>query len=349
MGATSRRFAWMLSAVLAVAACGDTTAGSHGGSPKNAAGARYVLAVRVRGSSLCDGLTQVLSASGRQVATVRRPAGICNWSAVAAGISPGRPSRTFFLRGQMTDQAHVRLYRMRIDQHGRIVELAPVRGMTSAADTVDDIAVTPDGSRFAFGTIRLVKGGVAPGVAVTGATGRRRTTLWADTGWSQIVGLSWAADGRTLKIAQRANPGIRVVDTGTAHDLARDSRQVVPGSAWYGDVDGEAGTLSIDGTWTYFIAHDHSHHPRAIDRVIAAPVSGHGAAHVLFERHYRSADVPGKPPVPENLLGNALCREGDGAHLLVAGRDRSFRITIATGAVETLPLRFTGLQEELAC
>ncbi|GAA4484646.1 hypothetical protein GCM10023191_008070 [Actinoallomurus oryzae] len=288
----------------------------------------------------------MLTASGRPVALVGRPAGICNWSTVTAGVSPGRPSRIFFLRGLTTDRAHMRLYRMRIDEHGKIVELAPVPGMTSADDAIDDIAVTPDGTRFAFPTSRPVKSGMAYGVVVTSAAGRPRTTLWAGSGWSPLVGLSWAADGRTLQIAQRANPGIRVVDTGTAHDLARDSRLVVPGSGWYGDVDGETGTLSTDGTQTYFVTHDHL---RAIDRVIAAPVSGGGAARVLFERRYRPAYVAGKPPKPANLLGDAICREGDGAHLLVAGKDRSFRITIATHAVETLSLSFTGTQEELAC
>jgi hypothetical protein len=307
-----------------------------------------VLAVRDPGSTTCgNGVAQLLTASGRQVALVGRPAGICNWSTVAAGVSPGQPSRIFFLQGLMTDASHRRLYRMRIDQNGKIIELAPV--MTSANDAIDDLAVTPDGARFAFPTARPGKGGMAYGVVVTNATGQPTKTLWADTGWSPIVGLSWAANGRTLQIAQRANPGIRVVDTDTAHDLARDSRLVVPESAWYGAVDGEAGTLSSDGTQTYFITHDHSHPPRSIDRVIAAPVSGGGAAHVLFERRYPLVDVPGKPPMPKNLLGHAICREGDGAHLLVAGYDQSFRITIAPHAVETLPLGFAGTQEELAC
>ncbi|GLY78612.1 hypothetical protein [Actinoallomurus iriomotensis] len=330
-----------VSVLLAAGACQD------GHAPERA---HYVLAVRSSGGAVCgDGVARLLTAAGRQVALVRRPAGICDWSTVTAGVSPGRPSRIFFLRGLTTDRAHMRLYRIRVDEHGKIVELAPVPGMTSADDAVDAIAVTPDGTRFAFPTSRPGKGGMAYGVVVTGATGRPRTTLWADRGWSEIVGLSWAANGRTLRLAQRAGPGIRVVDTGTAHDLARDSRLVVPATGWYGDVDAEAGTLSGDGTQTYFITHDHSHPPRAVDRVIAAPVSGGGAARVLFERHYEAAEVPGKPPTPANLLGDAICREGDGAHLLVAGGDRSFRITIATHAVETLPLSFTGTQEELAC
>lgn len=152
----------MLVTLLAVAACEGTPVRP---SSPDAGKAHYVLAVRSPGSSICgDGVTQLLTTSGKQVARVGRPAGICNWSTVTAGVSPGRPSRIFFLRGLTTDRAHMRLYRMRIDEHGKIVELAPVPGMTSADDAIDDIAVTPDGARFAFPTSRPVKSGMAYGV-----------------------------------------------------------------------------------------------------------------------------------------------------------------------------------------
>ncbi|MFC4049162.1 hypothetical protein ACFOY4_05660 [Actinomadura syzygii] len=192
------------------------------------AATRYLLALPPsEGPDVHDQVRIVDPYSGRTLQRVSTPRGAGRWSG-AAGTAD---NRTFFLLATPDDgeRGPDRLYRLRIDDRGRVAVLAPLPGGDLPGGSVGRLTASADAGTLAF-TVDTSRGPERPSVRVNVqnvASGQR--TAWDLTGHAEYLSLS--ADGRGLAFAWFSTPagdGIRMLDTGApAGDLSVRSRRVV--------------------------------------------------------------------------------------------------------------------------
>ncbi|MFF5109668.1 hypothetical protein [Streptosporangium sp. NPDC000509] len=200
-----------------------------------------------------DGLTVRDAHSGKvtdRVVMPRSPEGSTRGvrgGYLLAGTGEGR---TFYVAqsvlSRQTAVGTTWFHRIRIDERGKVTELArdvisPVTGTAASS-----LAVTDDGTRLAYSVDGEVCGKDAtlrfcPGARLTVVdlpTGKTRT--WTTNATGDLWSLSWAADRRTLGFVTMSQA--RVLDTAAAGDTLKAGRTVVQG------VDApDAATISPDG------------------------------------------------------------------------------------------------------
>jgi hypothetical protein len=302
---------------------GHRTTGLPDTTPAPAAPAKYFVAnVQGAGVSVRDAHT------GRVAATVRPPAGT-SWTAVSAAADP----HVFYLAAQASD---VRLYRLGIDDAGRVGSLNPVADFSAGDFDLVSLAASPDGVSVAYPVANPGKGPYGPAeIDVLDLSSKRRTVFrMAVTG--RVSSLSWAADGRHLAYqldgSANGSDGVWILDTHTGRDLAAASHNVLH---WQTVFVGSSTNpvLSADGRHVYLIAADQAH-GRKSTQIIELDARTGRRQRVLYGQPYSKG-------------GNAqwafteLVRDPTGRSLLaVDDRGHAHRVDIATGRATTF--RFPG-------
>lgn len=298
--------------------------------PASAGSARYFVA-SVSGAGI-EELTVRDARTGRVTATMNAPAGTA-WARVSAVADP----HVFYAVRRSPLQRRARLYRLTIDDDGRAVALTGVRDLPFQPDRLASLAVSPDGTRVAFGgpsTGSASADVTAPGPAeldVMSLSSGRRTTFRTSAAGT-VMGLSWETDGRHLAfqlwLPASRSFSLRVLDTRAGHDLLGSSRTVLTGEA--------AGQYTIpvlgaDGRSAYLIGDDRTGRRRRTQIVEVDTGTGR-RLRVLYEQpfHANSANV--------GRSFTILVRDPTGTALLATDTaGHAYRIDIASGRVLTLP------------
>jgi hypothetical protein len=299
------------------------SAGRPSPTPSAVAPAKYFIAnVQGRGVSVRDART------GQVAATVKPPAGT-SWSAMSATADP----QVFYLAAQASD---VRLYRLGIDDAGRVRSLSPVTTFQSGASDLIYLAASPDGARVAFPVAKPGAGpDGTPEIDVLDLSTKRRT-VFRSTVTGRVSSLSWAADGRHLAYqldgSTNRSDGIWILDTHAGRDLAAASRSVLRWqTAFVGDYTSPV--LSADGLHVYLIANNQTSRGKST-QIIELDAGTGRRQRVLYEQPYTGGG---------NLqwMFTELVRDPAGRSLFVVDEhQRAHRVDVATGRATTF--RFTG-------
>ena len=190
--------------------------------PLGGGSARYFIA-NVLGGDNINELTVRDVRTGQVTATQKPPAGGA-WAHLSAAADPN----VFYVVHEHQDLAS--LYRLRIDQNGRIRASTRMRDLPSSGVQARWLAVSPDGARVAFPVHQNDRpDGPARIDVMTLSDGRRTAFRTSEAGG--ISDLSWAADGRHLAFELRPSAAypasIRILDTSAGHDLLANSHPAV--------------------------------------------------------------------------------------------------------------------------
>ncbi|WP_405148758.1 hypothetical protein OG589_12235 [Sphaerisporangium sp. NBC_01403] len=204
-----------------------------GPAAKALLGPRFLLAADNDGMTVRDAQTGKIT--GR-VGLPRAPEGSLREPGgyLLAGTGEGT---TFYVAQSVTSrQTQVSttwFHRVRVDERGRVAELARDVIPAVTGTTASSLAVTGDGTQLAYSLDGKVCGQdktlrFCPGARLTVVdlpAGTRRT--WTTNAAGQIRNLSWAADHRVLGFVVKSEA--RVLDTAAAGTTLAISRVVAPG------------------------------------------------------------------------------------------------------------------------
>ncbi|GGS67536.1 hypothetical protein GCM10010176_007830 [Nonomuraea spiralis] len=249
--------------------------------------------------------------TGAFIANVPLPPGVeSSWHLVAAA----RDNRTFAVAGWTEPKnPDIRFFLVRLGEDGRPGKPTAVT-QTDADDLtiVYDLALSADGTRLAYST-PLIGGGAKISVLDV-ATGRRRD--WKTMTHSMVSGLSWAPDGRSLAyvLGGRAIALLDLTRLGTdpegaASRIIKNATGVMPFESLAHTPDG--------GALIYTSGH-------TVERI---PLAG-GPAQVLAR--------PELPPGASLSLRFSV--DGTGEHLLYVHNWRAHQVSLADGAVTSVPI-----------
>ncbi len=259
---------------------------------------------------------------------VTPPPGVGQFSAVtSAGAG------LFFLTSQ--DAASARMYRMQVDEAGRVAGLEPLAenllppgcrhivacpGGRTLAYTCFDLRVQPAGRN-----IRTLEAGLVD----LGSGTRRPARLPV----GRLAELSWAGDGRTVAFAWHPEsaepPGIYLADTRATEDWVDAGHPVEAVRGLSDDLIDPV--ISADGREIYAtVAQPDRGGGPHWNRLLAIPVRA-GQPRVVFHLRYRSDS--------HNLryMWTTACRDVTGEHLLVFATGYVYRIEASSAAVTRLP------------
>ncbi|GII94260.1 hypothetical protein [Sinosporangium siamense] len=306
-----------LAAALGVAVIGAvvvTVAGIHAPAPagpaaKTLSGPRFLLAAHNDGVTVRDAQTGKIT--GR-VELPRTPEGIRREPGgyLLAGTGEGT---TFYVAQSVTSrQTQVSItwfHRVRVDERGRVAELARDVIPAVTGTTASSLAVTGDGTQLAYSLDGKVCGKdktlrFCPGAQLTVVdlpAGTRRT--WTTNAAEQIRNLSWAADRRVLGFVVKSEA--RVLDTAAAGTTLAGSRVVAPGQ------EAKTSAISPDGR-SMLIGRTHLSDGRQPHRYTIDEYSVTDGRKI---RTLLSADRHGKTIAWWNLIRY----DATGRHLLVVG------------------------------
>ncbi|MFI0355295.1 WD40 repeat domain-containing protein [Actinomadura sp. 9N407] len=205
-------------------------------------GPRFMLAHDQFGSSGLDGgrLVVMEVATGQVTQEVTRPPGVLMFE----GLTSAADNRTFYFDGTTEAGGAGRLFRVRIDDQGRVAAMAPVPGITPYGG---DLALSPDGTRLAYADPRLGQ------IVVTDLTNGRHQG-WLRMDFAAADGMSWSADGRKLAFTWETgddsspDDGVRVLDTAHTGDPLALSRLVIPAEPYDPGRSLVHAVISADGT-----------------------------------------------------------------------------------------------------
>jgi hypothetical protein len=168
-----------------------------------------------------------VTATGQAVARITPPRPYQEFDAVTGAAN----DRTFVLAAVHGGWAATKFYLLRLAPGGRPGRLIPLRIPPPLTTDVTDLALSPNGARLA------IEAGApkASLFVVNLATGTERAWLPAGIGTGSNLGtqnsLSWTADGRTLALIFRGDPGgggVRLLDvTAPGQSLLANSRLAV--------------------------------------------------------------------------------------------------------------------------
>jgi hypothetical protein len=270
------------------------------------------------------------AATGRITATVRPPAGVFTWTALAATGDP----HTFYL-ATTTEQHHI--YRLRVDGGGRISSLAEVAKVQAGGFDLTSLAAAPDARRVAFPVADprfFGKGAYGPAeIDVLDVTTKRREAFRTTTG-GQVVGLSWDASGRYVLYqlgGSTGRDGMWVLDTHAGHDLLAASRRVLPeaDNTFVGEF--VSPVLSADARHVYVIAAQQNAGGDRVTRVVELEVATGRQTRVLFEQPFVDRGNT-------QWAFTLLARDPGGRTLLALDANgHGRRIDVATGRTSTFP------------
>jgi hypothetical protein len=267
---------------------------------------------------------------------VTPPPGVGRFSAVTSA-----GSGLFFFTGQDAPQPGRQvapdpawIYRMRVDEAGRVAELEPLaEGLLPPG--YPHITACPGGRTLAYtcttlrvppvGNIRTLEAGLVD----TSSGARRPARLPAGL----LSVLSWAGDGRTVSFAWHPEsaepPGIYVVDTHAADDWV-GAGQPVEAIRELSD-DPIDPVLSADGREIYAtVAQPDPGGGPHWNRLLAIPVRV-GQPRVVFHLRYRSDSYNVR------YMWTTVCRDVTGGNLLLFATGYAYRIEVSSGAVTRLP------------
>lgn len=266
-------------------------------------------------------------ATGRIIQTVRLPAGVKEFTDVAAAGD----DRTFFLTGAVRGRTW-QIFRLRLDGNGRAAGPEPVRH--GQVRDPAGLAVTPDGSGLVFGVSHMEvsgKYGETPGEIdlLDLATGRRRA--WKTNVWGQLKDVSSSVDGTRLAFSWstayggRGN-GIRVLDTSVAGELLWAARLIVPSEGAFQQAHHPL--LGPDGTTLSMVVVQRD--GRALwSRLIEVTTATGRQTRVLYQEPYLG------DPAQSGYAFNAICRSG--RYVLIVNGRRTLQIDTASGRAVRLP------------
>ncbi|MFG2005953.1 hypothetical protein ACGFNU_43065 [Spirillospora sp. NPDC048911] len=249
--------------------------------------------------------------SGQVIRRVPVPSGVDHWLDVAGTAG----NRAFFLLGKAADGA--RVYRLRIDPTGRVVELARLPGGDVPGNSSDSLVASADGATLAV----VVDSSANPGRPVsqirmlTVSTGR--WTAWSGNGMAEQLSLS--PDGRRLAFLWMGSAdspdGVRTLNTrAPAGDVLRHSRRIAFRFGRPGEVRdpwlGRNGLYVVSaGTET---------------RLLATSGTGKVTATLLRRTPLADPSIPDDGPPTAGLGGHrpafsVRCRSADARHVLLSG------------------------------
>ncbi|MEU7745855.1 hypothetical protein [Nonomuraea sp. NPDC049158] len=249
--------------------------------------------------------------TGAFIANIPLPPGVeSSWHLVAAA----RDNRTFAIAGwSEPNKPEIRFFLVRLGEDGRPGK--PVVITQTDPDfltMVYDLALSADGTRLAYST-PLIGGGAKISVLDV-ATGRRRD--WKTAAYWMVTGLSWAPDGRSLACVLNGR-AIALLDLAR---LAADQEGAAPRiiKNVTGVMQIESMAHTPDGSALIY-ASGHT-----VERV---PVAG-GPTRVLAR--------PELPPGASLTLRFSV--DGTGEHLLYVHDWRAYRVDLADGAIDSVPI-----------
>jgi len=231
-----------------------TAAGGPGQPPGTLAGGGSALPARYAAlvEQVPDGGTSILfslvirdTATGRTLATVNPP-GPYNAFCDLAGTPDGR---TFVAEacigwipadgGQTVHSAKPALYRLTLDDQGKVSSLSPLDISPPAPNDLDALAVSPDGSKLAVASAdHRGESGRDPVIGLYSMGTGQLLRSWAWDGQASIMGraggtgsMSFTADGATLEFPLSAGEHfdgqVRLLDTTAPGSSLRQSRLVL--------------------------------------------------------------------------------------------------------------------------
>ncbi|MFI0405881.1 TolB family protein [Actinomadura sp. 3N508] len=338
----SRRWAPVVAALMVVtvvaAAVVVTGRGQERDTRPVSAASRYLLTLPPgEGPGVNDPARILDLYSGREFHRVPAPRGVGRWSA-AAGTSG---NRMFYLLGTPKDGENGpdRLYRLRIDDRGRPVQLAPIPGGELPGMGNGRLVASADGGTLAFTSdasgrperprtrVHLLKV----------ATGQR--TTWESAGVAEYLSLS--ADGRRLAFAwfqSLHGDGIRVLDTvrPSGDVLARSQRvAIIPGP-----LDEVTSLWTAANGHRFLLVSAEATRTRLVE---VSPTTGKVTATVLQRTPSPPAsgpasNGPGPGPAtgPNEPAFSVLCRSGDSRHVLLSTGTARQWLDLRNGRTTTL-------------
>jgi hypothetical protein len=262
--------------------------------------------------------------TGKVTATVQPPDG-GDWGDVSAVTDP----HVYLVVHQLPRLGQATLYRLTIDDDGRVRALTPAQDLPPDVGAPGSLAVSPDGTRIA-----LLRGGAQANLPVeidvmTGSG--ERPAVFRASKISSAFGLSWGTDGRHLAFVFRAEHAysVRVLDTQAGPDLLKSAPPVFSGGA--ADVPYTTPVLGKDGRTMYLIADDRTG-GRRTTQVIEVDLRTGRRLRTLYEQPLdaRYGNVGwGFTILVRDRAGTAL--------IAVDPQGRGHRIDIASGRVTTIP------------
>jgi hypothetical protein len=249
------------------------------------------------------------------------------------GQAAPRPGRQ--IRGEPAVPGPARMYRMQVDEAGRVARLEPLAegllppgcrhiiacpGGETLAYVCFDLRVRPAGPR-----IRTLEAGLVD----TGSGARRPARLPAGS----LGELSWAGDRQTVAFAWHPEsaepPGIYLADTRATDDWVSAGQRV---EAIRGPCDDLLDpVISADGSEIYAtVAQPDPGGGPHWNRLLAIPVHG-GQPRVVFQLRYRNN------PYNVRYMWTTACRDATGEHLLVFATGYVYRIEVSAAALTRMP------------
>jgi hypothetical protein len=169
------------------------------------------------------------AANGKATASVAVPKGVSQWYSLSGTAVPG----LFYLAGYTESKSfgHSTIYRLTVDDRGRLRALTPVGIDGSLPYIIRDLAASPDGTRIAFPVILLTNDFRLRGlrIDIADVTSGKRMTFQSG-GLGRVVDISWDAAGRYLGFvggnAAPTSDALWVLDTSAPGDLFARSKKV---------------------------------------------------------------------------------------------------------------------------
>jgi hypothetical protein len=313
-------------------------------SPRDdpAAGYRYFVALVSYGVGPAGNGASVRDArTGAVTDLVTLPPDVGQPSAVTSG-----GGGLFFLTGQGTPRPErqvreerglpvaARVYRMQVDDVGRVAGLAPLpEGLLPPG--CRHITACPGGRTLAYICTDLRArpgprtGTLEAGLVDLDSGARRPARLPA----GRLGGLSWAGDRRTVAFAWHPEsagpPGIYLADTSATDDWVHAGQPVEATNGLPDDLTDPV--ISADGGEIYATVTQPD--PRGgphWNRLLAIPVHG-GQPRVVFQLRYRN------DPYNLRYMWETACRDATGGSLLVFATGYVYRIEASSFAFARLP------------
>jgi hypothetical protein len=241
------------------------------------------------------------------------------------------------IRGEPAVPAPPRMYRMQVDEAGRVAGLEPLpEGLLPPG--CRHIIACPGGATLAYictdlrvprragSRIRTLEAGLVD----TGSGARRPARLPA----GQLGDLSWADDGQTVAFAWHPEsgqrPGIYLADTRATDDWVSAGQPVEAISGLCDDLLDPV--ISADGGEIYgtMAQPDPGGGPHW-NRLLAMPVHGGQQPRVVFQLRYRN------DPYNVRYMWTTVCRDAAGEHLLVFATGYVYRVEASSAALTRLP------------
>ena len=270
-------------------------------------------------------------ATGRVIQTIRFPAGVTEFTDLAATGD----GRTFFLTASVHDR-YWQIFRLHLNVPslgGKAPAAEPEPVRYGRVMNPAGLAVTPDGASVAFGVNHMEvsgKSGETPGEidVLNLATGRRQ--VWSTKVWGQLGELSLSAKGTRLAFTWSSSSdgggdGVRVLDATKPGDLLRSARLVVPSTGAFSQADHPM--ISPDGETLTIVAAQQDQQ-KLWSRLIEVATASGRQLRVLYQEHYLGGFGQGAP-------FDAICRSG--RYVLIVDARRTLQIDTTTGRTVRLP------------